>query len=385
MIDQPTFQPKQAVVFSTSMFGQVHNGPALYANYLWDRLRDDPEIGFHLVTPQSDITHPRIHLSGTALSSRKLYRQLQLKTINVAQSLNTKNVIIHSNNAHCMSLLKPRHGHLIGQFNDYDAAKVFLEPLNILKRHGLRRFASLAVRHVNESSALKKLDLAICNSNFLRAELIKRYKNANNSKLAVIYKSIDWNEFSQDTETQASDRSKKNLLFVGSNWNGKGLDIALKALAQLPPEFNSLKLTVAGDGRKAAKPIRQLISQLNINSRVEFLGNVPRKKMPRLMANSSVLLFPSHNEALGVTAIEAVASMLPVVASNVGGIPEVLAETTSSHLISNDPSTFSYYIQNVLKSYPKTTNLQNDSDAVKNKFNCEQMIDSVKQMYSSFR
>jgi glycosyltransferase involved in cell wall biosynthesis len=77
--------------------------------------------------------------------------------------------------------------------------------------------------------------------------------------------------------------------------------------------------------------------------------------------------------------------MLPVVASNVGGIPEVLAETTSSHLISNDPATFSHYIQKVLKSYPKKSNLQTDSDAIKNKFNSKQMIDSIKQMYSSLR
>ena len=372
------------VIFLTTVFGEVHNGPALYANYLWKKFQNDSEVSFHLVTPNSEIDHPRIHNSGLYAGSRLLYKNLQLKAIEIAKSLNKDRVIIHSNDAHCMSLLRPKHGHLIGQFNDYDSARVYSQAVDILNRYGYWRLISLIRRNYNEYKILKKLSVGICNSNYVRNELINCYRITDSSCLKVLYKGIDHNEFSALDFKKPNVRSKSPLLFVGSNWKGKGLEVALKAVADLPKKFRDVNLKVAGECLSAKPYIHKLLTELKILHRVEFLGNVSRSELPKLMAESSMLIFPSHNEALGVAVIEAVASGLPVIASNTGGIPEVLASTKCSRMINNTPISFAKEITSLLENYPEQSKLQLDRAEMHRIFNIDDLIVKLKSIYLSF-
>lgn len=385
----PNFESEQSrsivVVFVTSVFGEVHNGPALYANYLWGAFREDPDIDFHIVTPLSSRKHPRIHESGSFVNSRHLYSNLQSKALQVAADLGSENVIIHSNNAHCMSLLRSHPGPLIGQVNDYDAARVFVEPLSIFYLHGLRRLLSLGYRHFNEKRALRSNTLTICNSKFVFSEIVRRYKIPSPKRIKVIYKAVDFEAFSvAEPALGNSCEDTKDLLFIGSNWLGKGLDIAIRALAELPSSLDCLKLKVVGAGSSGRKKIQDLVCQLGLNDRVLFLGHIPRSKLLKIFHGSSCLLFPSRNEALGVAVIEAIASGLPVIASDVGGIPEIISCTKSSFVVSNNPSEFSESIQALLFDYPSRDRLVEDRDQIEKKFNRDCMTDAVKSTYASF-
>lgn len=374
-----------SVIFVTSVFGEVHNGPALYANYLWETFRDDPELDFHMVTPSADETHPNLHESGNSTNSRELYESLQEKALFVASQLLGRHPIIHSNNAHCMRTLRSHNGPLMGQVNDYDAARVISEPLTILRRHGCRRLLSLVYRNRNERAATRFADCIVSNSKFVQQEIQHRYNPPPHLRLEVVHKAIDIAQFSGrslDGILEYDLPPGRNLLFLGSNWLGKGLDVAIRAIAMLPSEFQDVNLIVAGKASSGEAQIKRLIQNLKIESRVKLLGNISRKQLPMLMHETEVLVFPSHNEAFGVAVLEALAVGIPVVASDVGGIPEILEGAKFSQLVSADDSeAFARAIEKVLTQTTGKDEIKAEGRSIAERFSKEKMTSEIKEIY----
>jgi glycosyltransferase involved in cell wall biosynthesis len=123
------------------------------------------------------------------------------------------------------------------------------------------------------------------------------------------------------------------LLMAARIVPAKGHDTALRALARLTDL--PWTLLVAGDHHGDLGPQMQaLAGELGIAGRVRFLGL--REDVPALMAASDVLLAPSRREALSLTLLEASACRLPIVATRVGGIGEVVEEGASGFLVAPD-------------------------------------------------
>ena len=123
------------------------------------------------------------------------------------------------------------------------------------------------------------------------------------------------------------------LLMAARIVPAKGHDTALRALARLGDQ--PWTLLVAGDHHGDLGPQMQALAQeLGIAARVRFLGL--REDVPALMTASDVLLAPSRREALSLTLLEASACRLPIVATRVGGIGEVVEEGASGFLVAPD-------------------------------------------------
>ncbi len=105
--------------------------------------------------------------------------------------------------------------------------------------------------------------------------------------------------------------------------NAKGHRFLLRAVKQLVPEFPQIKLLIAGTGPQEHN-IRNLISELGIENQVMMLGH--QDDIPSLLKALDVFVLPAREEALGTALIEATAMGVPVIATRVGGIPEVLGE-----------------------------------------------------------
>ena len=103
----------------------------------------------------------------------------------------------------------------------------------------------------------------------------------------------------------------------------KGLDVLLRAVARLITAGRPLRVVLAGDGPERARLVR-LAGELGIAERVLFLGEVPHEEVPAVLAGLDIFAMPSLAEGFGVAALEAQAMELPVVASNVHGIPDVV-------------------------------------------------------------
>ena len=119
------------------------------------------------------------------------------------------------------------------------------------------------------------------------------------------------------------------LLFLGSQFERKGLPDLLAALAR--PETLKLnwQLTIAGGGRRKgdeAQQFRQRARELGIEERVRFIGWIEQLHVSDLLARSDALILPSYDEGLPLVILEALGHGVPVICTPVGEIPEFLTD-----------------------------------------------------------
>ena len=117
----------------------------------------------------------------------------------------------------------------------------------------------------------------------------------------------------------SSDR-RMNVVAAGRLSPEKGFDVLLEALALAP----DVTLELIGDG-PVAENLRNCGKRLDLNSRLRFSGALPPAEYLARLAQADAVVVPSRTEGLGLVAVEALASGRPVIASDVGGLPEVLA------------------------------------------------------------
>lgn len=126
------------------------------------------------------------------------------------------------------------------------------------------------------------------------------------------------------------------LLFVGRLVPRKGVDVLLRALAT--PRLSETRLTIVGDGSERT-PLESLAAALGVSSRVTFDGTVSATQLDARFRNCDALVLPavddplSGTEGLGVVLIEALAYGRPVVASDIGGIPDVVRNGETGLLV----------------------------------------------------
>lgn len=123
---------------------------------------------------------------------------------------------------------------------------------------------------------------------------------------------------------------KDFILFVGRIHKTKGLQYLLSALARCPQE---IKLVVIGEG-KYSDELKTLVSKQELGKRVEFLGWFSKEKIVSYLVNCLALVVPSlWPEPFGIVGIEAMSYKKPVIASNVGGLPEWLKDNVNGFLV----------------------------------------------------
>jgi glycosyltransferase involved in cell wall biosynthesis len=113
-----------------------------------------------------------------------------------------------------------------------------------------------------------------------------------------------------------SDADATDFLFVGEMRDYKGVDILLRALAQIP----DATLTLVGDG-PAMQAYQSLAAQLELGKRANFKGRIP---MQEAVKRGRIMVLPSRFESFPYVVIETAAASLPLITSAVGGIPEVV-------------------------------------------------------------
>jgi len=98
------------------------------------------------------------------------------------------------------------------------------------------------------------------------------------------------------------------------------MDVALKAFIQIAAEFPQARLALAGSGTEAER-LREMAEAAGLSDRVEFLGSLDRPRMTEEYAKADVLVNPSSVDNAPITLIEGLSFGLPIITTNVGGIP----------------------------------------------------------------
>lgn len=161
---------------------------------------------------------------------------------------------------------------------------------------------------------------------------VSRYLYSNyfflpSSKVTVVYYGIDPQRFSGTVPLPVHSSDSSHLITIGTAARlvyQKNIDTLLLAFAHLhrSPRSN-LRLFVAGDGPLIA-PLKNLSIQLGIHQSVHWFGKIAN--IESFMKRLDIFVLPSRYEGLGLVLLEAMASALPVVASNVSAIPEIVLD-----------------------------------------------------------
>jgi glycosyltransferase involved in cell wall biosynthesis len=157
-----------------------------------------------------------------------------------------------------------------------------------------------------------------CRQHALRA-------GAPESRIRLIFNGTDLRRFSPSPGGNRVDpRFGRQMIFACRQlFPRKGIRFLVEAVAQLKPRFPELKLVLAGDGFERPALV-QLTEELGISHDVTFLGWMPNAILPDYYRAAALSVVPSLEEGFGIPAAEAMGCEVPVVASDAGGLPEVV-------------------------------------------------------------
>ena len=112
----------------------------------------------------------------------------------------------------------------------------------------------------------------------------------------------------------------------------KGVSYLIEAMAIVQREIPDAKLILVGDGVERSR-LEGLSKKLDLNGCIQFVGQVQQERIPTLLQQADLFALPSLSEGFPVVILEAMATGLPIVATNVGGIPDILEEGVDGYLV----------------------------------------------------
>ena len=128
------------------------------------------------------------------------------------------------------------------------------------------------------------------------------------------------------------DARERVALFVGNLVPVKNVDKLIDAFALVSRSYDRSRLLILGDGPLRAR-LAQQATAAGLEQRVTFGGQVGQDNVALAMAGADVLVLPSRSEGIGTVLLEAMACGTPVVASRVGGVPEIVRDAVTGRLV----------------------------------------------------
>jgi glycosyltransferase involved in cell wall biosynthesis len=138
------------------------------------------------------------------------------------------------------------------------------------------------------------------------------------------------------------------VVFVGRLVPAKGVDVLLHALVLLQEHAPAVRLVVVGDGPERPT-LERLTGELGLERVVDFRGLLEPDAVPEALRGATVVVTPSRREGLPLVALQAALLARPLVASRVGGLPELVRDGETGWLVEpDDPQTLASALQRVL-------------------------------------
>jgi starch synthase len=191
-----------------------------------------------------------------------------------------------------------------------------------------------------ECDAVKHAAAIIAVSQGMRNDLLATYPTVDPGKVRVIYNGIDAQQYTPDPATDVLGRygvdpDRPSVVFVGRITRQKGLPVLLWAGAQLDSEVQLVLCAGQPDTPELAREVSDLVEDLSATrSGVIWIdGMLDRREVIQLLSHATAFVCPSLYEPLGIVNLEAMACGAAVVASRVGGIPEVVADGRTGLLV----------------------------------------------------
>jgi alpha-maltose-1-phosphate synthase len=216
-----------------------------------------------------------------------------------------------------------------------------LEPLRPWKAEQLG--GGYALSSWAERVAVESAAAVVAVSDGMRGDVLTAYPDVSADRVRVIRNGIDTVEYAPDPDTSVLakhgiDPSRPYVIFVGRITRQKGVPVLLRAAAALDPSAQLVLCAGAADTPALANEVSSLVAGLQATrSGVIWIPEMlPKQSVIQLLTHALMFVCPSVYEPLGIVNLEAMACSTAVVASRVGGIPEVVSGGETGLLVPPD-------------------------------------------------
>lgn len=369
--------PKKVLIFSLVYYPKhVHGGAEVAIKEITDRIPKG-DIEFHMVTLGYDSDLPKVSWEGNVLVHRI---GLMRKGTEVAD-FDTGLLFL---NKYLFQFLAAWKAYRLNKQYHYDATWAMMAHATGVPA-ALFKFFHPKVPYIltlQEGDPIEKIEHAVrplwplFTRAFTKADVIQvissflgkwAKRRGYKDEPVLVPNGVNVAHFSQEYSSADLERARKELgkkaddIFLVTTsrlFKKNGLDDVIRALALLPPNIHFI---IFGEGPEE-EPLQTLANELGVSERVEFRGLIGHDVMPLYLQASDIFIRPSRSEGMGNAFVEAMATGLPVIATQEGGIADFLfdairnpkKETTGWAVDVNAPEQIKQAVIDITEHHEKT-------------------------------
>jgi starch synthase len=318
----------------------VYGGGGVHVEFLAGQLQALADVRVHCwAGPEAAQEQPGVRRHAPAETLRDANEALRTLSVDLSMAAGVADCdLVHSHTWYANMgghLAKLLHGipHVMTAHS--------LEPLRPWKAEQLG--GGYAVSSWAERTAIEAADAVIAVSHGMREDILGCYSGLDPARIHVVHNGIDTALYRPTPDAAALarhgvDPDRPYVLFVGRITRQKGVPHLLRATRSLNPAAQLVLCAGAPDTPEIAREFRELVDELReLRGGVVWIPQMlPRAEVVQLLSHAAVFVCPSVYEPLGIVNLEAMACAAPVVASAVGGIPEVVHDGVTGVLVPYD-------------------------------------------------